>query len=145
MSVSPAAANVGGDVTFSWQANPPGDYVISYRLYYGAYSRFDSGGALKSNFSYDHFIDFAESQHCDVYGNVTSCSILRADELQCENLYASVPRCTLFGLQGNLYFALTAYNAQSESNFTPELFLAINPQGTATVQQIITLLLLKKK
>ena len=53
-------ASVGANVTFSWQANPPEDYVIGYRLHYGAASRFNSNGTPKASFSYDYYIDFSD-------------------------------------------------------------------------------------
>lgn len=143
-SVSPVKANVPGKVTFSWRANPPEDNVIGYRLYYGGYSRFNSNGIPKSNFSYAYYIDFADQMRCDGYGDGLSCRMLRPEELQCENLYGDVPKCTIPNLHGHLYFALTAYNAQSESGFTPELRLTVNPKGLAAVQQAVTTILLKK-
>ena len=142
-------ASIGGTVTFSWQANPSEDYVIGYRLYYGADSRFNSNGTLKTSFSYDYYIDFSDFMRCDASSNGTSCEMLRPEELQCENLYESVPQCTISNLYGYLYFTLTAYNAQAESSFTPELSLTVtpenvNPEGLTTVPQIILMLLLKK-
>lgn len=137
-------ASVAANVTFSWQANPPEDYVIGYRLYYGAESRFNSNGTLKTSFSYDYYIDFSDLKRCDASSNGASCEMLRPEELQCENLYQSVPKCTISNLYGHLLFTLTAYNAQAESDFTSELSLAITPENLANVQQIISMLLLKK-
>jgi hypothetical protein len=142
-SVSPVEANVPGDVTFSWQANPSEDYVIGYRLYYGGDSRLNSNGTPKANFSYDYYIDFSDLKRCDAYDGSSSCKILTPEELQCESLYGSVPQCTISNLHGRLYFALTAYNAQAESGYTPELRMTVNPEALAAVQQEITLLLLK--
>ena len=142
-------ASVAEKVTFSWQANPPEDYVIGYRLYYGADSRFNSNGTLKTSFSYDYYIDFSDLTRCDASSNGASCEMLRPEELHCENLYESVPTCTISDLYGQLFFSLTAYNAQAESSFTSELSLMVtpgnvNPEGVANVQQIILMLLLKK-
>lgn len=139
--VSSAVANTDGTVTFSWQANPTKDYVIGYRLYYGSGSRFNSNGTLKSNFSYDHYIDYSELKRCDIYSSGTSCEILSPKELQCENLYQSSPKCTVFNLRGPLYFAMTAYNAQAESGFTSELKL----KGLTTFLTAVNALLLKEK
>ncbi len=142
-------ACLGGVVTFAWQANPVEDDVVGYRLYYGADSRFNSDGTLKTSFSYDYYIDFAERRRCDASSGGTSCVLLSSEELQCENLYYSVPQCTVSNLYGQLYFSLTAYNAQEESNFTRELSMAVtpegfNPQGQVIVPQIISILLLNK-
>jgi hypothetical protein len=145
MCVGPVEANVPpGEVTFSWQANPPEDNVIGYRLYYGAYSRFNPNGSVKSNFSYRYYIDFADQVRCDAYSDGISCKLLTTEELQCENLYGEVPKCSVPDLHGHLYFALTAYNAQSESSFTPELNLTVNAEGLAAVQQAATMLLKEK-
>ena len=142
MSGNLVQASVASSVTFSWQANPPEDYVIGYRLYYGANSRFDSSGKLKSNFSYDYYIDFSDLKRRYAGDNFTSCEMLKPEELQCENLYESVPRCNVTNLNGNLNFSLTAYNAQAESSYTPELNLTVNPEGLAAVQAVIKTLLL---
>ncbi|MCL7486567.1 MAG: hypothetical protein M8357_00135 [Desulfobulbaceae bacterium] len=144
VSGSPAVAAIPGQVSFAWQANPPEDNVIGYRLYYGGYSRFDSSGKPKSNFSYDYYIDFAELERCYTDGSGVSCRILSSEELQCVNLNRDVPTCTISNLHGSLYFALTAYNAQAESTYTPELNLTVNPEGLAAVRQAAAMLLLKK-
>lgn len=143
-----AEASVGGSVSFKWRANPPEDYVIGYRLYYGESSRFNSNGASKANFSYDYYIDFAEQERCEGGSNGTECMALNSTELDCRNLYGDVPQCTVSKLHGLLYFALTAYNAQTESNFTKELYVAINhvtdnQRGMAAAQVAISTLLLK--
>jgi len=143
-SVCPAGASVPGQVTFAWQANPPEDNVIGYRLYYGGYSRFDPTGNLKTNFSYDYYIDFAEFERCYADSTGTSCQMLSSEELQCDNLNQDVPTCTISNLHGSLYFALTAYNAQDESDFTPELTLTVNPEALDAVRRTVSLLLLLK-
>ncbi len=121
MSTNFSIANAGMDVTFSWQANPVDDNVIGYRRYYGTKSRFNTNGSLKSNFSYDYFIDFSELERCDAANSDALCETLSSDELQCESLYQSNPKCTVSNLNGYLYFTLVAYNAQDESDYTHEL------------------------
>jgi len=102
--------------------------VIGYRLYYGSESRFDFKGTLKTNFFYDYYIDFLEFKRCVADGTDIFCEDLYPDDFQCENLYGDLPQCTVNKLQGPLYFALTAYNAQAESGFTQELSLTVNPE-----------------
>ena len=138
-----AEASVGGNVSFKWKANPPEDYIIGYRLYYGGNSRFNSNGVPKANFSYDYYIDFAEQKLCLAGSDKTNCKMLSADDLQCKNLYGDGPQCTVSKLHGLLYFALTAYNAQSESAFTEELYLTVNQRGMTAVQAAVSKLLLK--
>ena len=103
-----------------------------------------SSGAPKANFSYDYYIDFTDQMRCDGYNEATFCQELKPEELQCEHLYDDVPICTISNQHGQLYFALTAYNAQSESGFTPELNLMVNPGGLASVRQAAITLLLNK-
>ena len=114
-----AKAYSNGEVTFSWRPNPPQENVVSYRLYYGSESRYNSNGTLKSNFSYQYYIDVAESLRCDAETDA-SCEPLHIDELSC-NLDAASPRCTLSSLSGTLYFSLTACSSSAESNLTQEL------------------------
>lgn len=144
MDVAPGEVVAASKVSFTWQANPIEDNVIGYRLYYGS-SRFDSNGVLKKGFSYDYYIDFADSVRCIAgSGGKTSCELLGTDKLHCEGLNESYPRCTVSDLHGRLYFALTAYNAQNESSYTSELSLLLNPQGLAATRQATTLLLLQE-
>ena len=152
LSGSPIALHAGETVSFSWQANPPDDYVIGYRLYYGSTSRFDSNGRPKANFFYDYYIDFSDFERCDPGGTGTVCEMLNLDQVECENLSGDFPRCTLYNLQGLLYFAMTAYNTQEESDYTLELsvFLdgevtPVSPGVQAVLQQIYILLLKEKK
>ncbi len=156
------SALAAGELAVSWRANPPEDNVLGYRLYYGATSRFDSTGHLKPGFQYDRFIDFTESERCEG-SNPQSCEALTAEDVVCENLWGDTPRCSISGLVGPLYLTMTAYNAQEESAYTRELYLAPPvaastsvpgtspprdstpiPPGTARMlQKIYTLLLLK--
>ena len=122
ISIGFAETSAGQEFAFSWKANPPEDNVVGYRLYYGTYSRFDSTGRVKPNFFYEHYIDIAEFKRCDVSSYGESCEILHSDDFQCENLYQSFPKCTVFKLSDNLYFVMTAYNYQAESDYTNELF-----------------------
>ncbi len=154
------SACAGQDVTFSWRANPPEDNVIGYRLYYGPESRFDASGRLRPGFHYQKFIDFTEFERCDG-ADPLSCDALSSAEVQCEGLYSDTPRCTVFGLTGPLYFAMTAYNAQAESSYTRELQLqvpvalasppapgtgsgTVSPAAARALQQVYSLLLLKQ-
>jgi len=144
LNVGSVAAGVPGSMTFSWQANPDNENVIGYRLYYGAYSRFYANGVPKQNFSYDHYIDFTDQLRCNPWDLADSCELLTLEELQCINLYGQVPKCTVSKLHGDLFFALTAYNAQAESDYTPELKVRVNPAGLAAAQQALNALLLQK-
>ncbi len=116
-----SAASTSRPATFSWRANPQDDNVIGYRLYYGPSSRFDSGGHLKSGFSYAYYVDFANSQRCRITKSGPVCEPYSANEVQCEGLNTDKPKCTLYGLWGFQYFTMTAYNAQAESAYTREL------------------------
>ncbi len=121
ISVIPTSASTGGSATFLWRQNPASENVTGYRLYYGANSRFDSRGRLKTNFSYDYYIDFADLTRCDADNDAMPCERLTAEDLQCTNLYQNTPKCKILNLDGCLYFTLTAYNSLDESNFTSEL------------------------
>jgi hypothetical protein len=129
MLVGPADAYNNGTTTFSWQANHPEENVTGYRLYYGAASRFDSSGKPINNFSYDYYIDLAESVRCtnSSYGN--DCESLTRDELLCDELNTNSPFCTLSYLQGTLHLALTAYSTTMESGFTREI--TIRPEDVS--------------
>lgn len=132
--------------TFSWLANPPEDNVIGYRLYYGSASRFNPDQTLKTGFTYDYYIDFVESKRCVDDGTDANCLELSFADFQCDNLYGDAPLCTVKRLQGLQYFAMTAYNAQAESDFTRELrvrFDGADPWNIA-VQSAINALLLEK-
>lgn len=141
LNVFPAGALALDKVTFSWQANPPEDYVLGYRLYYGASSRFGADGLPKANFSYDYYIDFFHSERCIADGSGTNCERLDLTDLQCENLYNQVPRCTVFNLPGeNFFFSMTAYNAEMESGYTQELSTPFNRRAMAAIQAVNLLL-----
>ncbi len=139
-----AVAGVGSQVSFSWQANPLDDYIVGYRLYYGGSSRYNAKGKLKTDFAYDYYIDFAKGKRCVPGSSGRDCEFLGSQELQCTNLSGQYPSCTIYKLHGHLYFALTAYNTQAESGFTPELKATVNPLGLAAVQEAITALLLAR-
>ncbi len=121
-----AAANAyaAGQTTFKWQANPSQENVIGYRLYYGSQSRVDSNGKLKSNFTYDYYIDLAKSVRCNNLSYANDCEYLPSNELSCVGLDSNSPQCTLSNLQGTLHLALTAYNSATESNYTSEIKIA---------------------
>jgi len=142
-----AAAHAAEKASFSWLANPPEDNVIGYRLYYGSESRYTLNQTLKTNFTYDYYIDFAEAKRCLDDGTDANCRDLSAADFQCQNLYGEAPLCTVYGLNGLLYFAMTAYNAQAESDFTPELSVrfGIVPPNAQLMSAINLLLLDRKK
>jgi hypothetical protein len=127
------------DVTFSWQANPPEDAIVGYRLYYGPSSRLTGG-------SYQYYIDFTDWQRCPVAGDEADCQPLE-DAATCEGLSQEYPVCTIHDLAGKLYFAMTAYNNSAESGYTGELLVDLGPTPgqLATLQQVYTLLLTGKK
>ena len=132
-----SSAQAAEGITFSWGANPVEDEIVGYRLYYGQESRFAGG-------NYDHYIDFTSSESCPADTNGYGCEPLAADAVSCENLYLETPKCTVNDLPDRLYFAMTAYNAQAESDYTHELRSngsAIPPQKLAALQQVYSLLL----
>ncbi len=152
ISGSTVGAHTSEGISFSWAPNPDDDYVIGYRLYYSSESRFDSNGKPKTDFSYDYYIDLAESERCVSDGDGTDCEILELADLQCNDLYGDSPNCSINNLQEGLHLAMTAYNAEAESDYTQELYYAVTPNPTpnptpntlAAVQMIQALLLLKQ-
>ena len=139
-------ASTDNSVSFSWLANSADEDVVGYRLYYGDYSRFNTDGSLKLDFSYRYVIDLNHAEKCDlVYEN---CTTLKEEELDCSNLYGDKPSCTLKQLSGRKYFSLTAYNYYGESQYTKELyqsFITITPQPSSQpFMPHISILLLKK-
>lgn len=122
LALAPVKAHALAKVTFSWRGNPPGDFVVGYRLYYGTSSRYNFDGQLKSNFSYDYYIDFNRSERCLAANPDLGCEHLNSSELSCENLAGDLPSCTVYNLPGQTYyFAMTAYNTDIESDYTREL------------------------
>ena len=130
--LSPAQAAKG--ITFSWGANPVEDEIVGYRLYYGPESRFTGA-------HYKYYIDFTSMESCPADTNGYGCDPLPADAVSCEDLFRETPKCTINGLPGGLYFAMTAYNAQAESDYTRELNSA-SPQNFAFLPAVYNLLLL---
>lgn len=143
VSGSPSRANAVEPVSFSWQANPPEDYVLGYKLYYGSESRFDSSGRPKTDFSYDYYIDFSDFERCIPGTGDTVCETLSTSEVECEDLSGYFPSCTLHNLRGKLYFSLTAYNAYAESDYTLELRIA--SKSDFPLLQFIHIILLQKR
>ena len=141
----PVGAHALGKVTVSWQANPPQNYVLGYRLYYGTSSRYNSNGLPKANFSYQYYIDFSDFERCVAGETNPVCEKISLQEVQCENLLGENPRCTIFNLNDQQYFAMTAYNAEGESGYTYELTSGGNRRALIAVQNISSLLLTKKK
>lgn len=141
--VVPKTANAytEGTISFKWLSNPPEDNIIGYRLYYGKSSRFNANGSTKSNFSYDYYIDFKDSLRCKTDGS--TCEYLDPNELNCQNLQASSPSCTLAQLTGTLYFSLTACSDRLESGYTHELKAV--PGSNLNCIMAVQSLLLKKK
>lgn len=122
-----ADAYTNGRATFQWKANSPQENVAGYRLYYGTKSRLDANGKPKSNFSYDYYIDLAESVRCNNLSYSNDCEYLAPNELSCKGLDAGSPSCLLSNLKGTLHLAMTAFNASQESGYTKEI--KITPTG----------------
>ncbi len=144
ISVGVSTVQAEDQATFSWRANPQGDNVLGYRLYYGPSSRLDSDGHAKSGFSYAQYLDFARSERCRLTDSGPVCETYSESEVTCEGLYGATPKCTLHGLGGWKYFAMTAYNAQAESSYTAELksfFGAASPEIVANLHAIYSILL----
>ena len=134
--LTPALAADG--ITFSWRANPVEDEVVGYRLYYGQESRLTGG-------QYEHYIDFTSSESCPANTSGYGCEPLTDDAVSCEDLFRETPKCSVNNLPGGLYFAMTAYNAQAESDYTHELQStsnSVSPQKLAVLQQVYKLILL---
>ena len=157
MPYNTAEASTDRNITIQWRANPPEENVKSYRLYYGSQSRFDSNGNLKSDFSYDYYIDLADSLRCNNQESDAPCEYLYPDELSCDNIYDTNPNCTLTNLDGTLYFSITACTDSLESGFTHEIksiFVEDSspddpPTGgpstsAAAISQIVSQILLRK-
>ncbi len=138
-----SSAAAADKVTFSWRANPLRDNVIGYRLYAGPSSRFVSSGVTKADFNYGYYIDFTESQRCQLTASGPVCETFTSDEVACVGLYGETPKCTLNNLEGRYYFAMTAYNAQAESDYTGELSGYFKKAGTSSAMSPVYLLLLK--
>lgn len=144
MSVGVSTARAVDHAIFSWRANPQGDNVLGYRLYYGTKSRLDSAGHVKSGFSYAYYLDFARSQRCRLTASGPVCEPYNSSDVSCEGLYGETPKCTLHGLSGWKYFTMTAYNSEAESDYTAELksfFGAASPEVVGTLHAIYTILL----
>ena len=149
-NIFPAGSLALEKITFSWQANPPQEYVLGYRLYYGESSRYYDNGLPKPNFSYDYYLDFNSFERCVAVESGSNCENLDLNELRCENLLSESPRCTIYNLPDKYdFFAMTAYNAETESGYTYELsaweFKAPAIRGAVNAIQIANLLLLKHK
>jgi hypothetical protein len=114
-------ASATDQATFSWRANPQSDDVVGYRLYLGSQSRFDEHGLVKQNFSYASYLDFTGSKRCALTDSGPVCETYTEAEVDCEGMNGATPSCTLHNLAGKYYFAMTAYNAQAESDYTAEL------------------------
>ena len=137
-------------VTFSWRANPQSDDVVGYRLYLGSSSRFDGAGLVKQDFSYAYYLDFIDSQRCMLTASGPVCETYTEAEVDCEGIYGETPSCTVHNLEGQYYFAMTAYNAQAESDYTVELrgyfysldggVSLLSPEVMASLQQVYMLL-----
>ena len=122
------SAHADDTITFAWRANPDGDEVIGYRLYYGSESRFTYdpverltvSSNLKTDFSYEYYLDFTSWQRCPADMDGLGCEPLPDDMVTCKNLYQDNPVCTITGLSDQLYFTMTAYNAWTESGYSEE-------------------------
>lgn len=149
-SFSNAAAAT--EVSFSWRANPAEDNVVGYRLYYGHGSRFTTSGTPKPDFSYSSYLDFTESERCELTDSGPVCEPYSKEEVKCVGLNGAAPKCTMYNLKGTYYFAMTAYNTTAESDYTPELkgyfSNTVSPQAShvaSTLQRAYYLLLKEKK
>ena len=145
-----SSANAADQVTISWRANPQNDNVLGYRIYFGAESRFDGSGLVKAGFSYTYYLDLSESKLCLQTESGPVCEPFTEDDVDCTGLFSETPRCTLYNLdEGRTYFAMTAYSAQAESDYTHELTgfyrsTVTQPsfiQEVALLQQVYTILL----
>jgi len=116
-----SSAFAADQVTFSWRANPQSDSVMGYRLYFGSTSRFEKRGLVKQDFPYTFYLDFTSSRRCQLTDSVPACETYTNAEVDCEGIYSETPSCTLHYLKGQYYFAMTAYNAQAESDYSREL------------------------
>jgi hypothetical protein len=144
LGIFPAAVHALEKITFSWQANPPHEQVLGYRLYYGSSSRYTRDGVPKTNFTYEYYLDYFNFERCLADGSDTNCEKLDLNDMRCENLLGDKPSCTIYNLPGkNYFFAMTAYNAETESGYTNEL--SIINRGVLTATQIANALLFKKK
>jgi hypothetical protein len=127
-----------GEMTFVWRANPQEDHIVGYRLYYGTASRLAGG-------HYQYYIDFTSRERCVLENDEPECIPLTEAMVTCRGLFLDVPECTINGLQGGLYFAMTAYNSVAESNFTQEIFAVVGSLSSsvedAILQQVYLLLL----
>lgn len=148
VSASASSVQAGEGVSFSWRANPVEDQIIGYRLYLGQESRYDEENQLKMNFSYDYYVDLTSWEYCPADSDGYGCNPLPDDAVSCVDLFQENPKCTIHDLQDWSYFALTAYNAQEESDYTQELNLQIDGNGNslspgqlATLQVVYSLLL----
>lgn len=122
LGIFPAGVHALEQITFSWQANPPDEQVLGYRLYYGSSSRYARNGLPIPYFSYDYYIDYFNFERCLADGSDTYCEKLDFNDMQCENLLGDTPHCTIYNLPGQKYFfAMTAYNTETESDYTNEL------------------------
>jgi len=135
-----AYAENSDNITFNWKANPSSENIVGYRLYYGMKSRFNENGSTKFNFQYDYCVDFTELLRCSG-SNYYDCVDLGPAQLECQNISSANPKCTLKNMKGQKFFALTAYNYQSESSFTHELKLINTSSHSSTLISVYELLL----
>ena len=141
VSAGVSHVQAGEGVSFSWRANPVEDEIVGYRLYYGQESRLAAS-------SYEYYIDFTSWERCPAGQDGFGCEPLPADAVTCQDLFLETPTCTVFDLQDRLYFAMTAYNAIAESDYTQEVSVLIDKNGNqipvarlAVLQQVYSLLL----
>jgi hypothetical protein len=139
--LSAGTVQAGDTLTFSWRANSDEDNTIGYKLYYGKTSR-KITLQYCDNFHYDYYIDFGKMERCRITSDGEDCSSLASDEVNCANLQGEDPQCTVKGMSEQRYFALTAYNAELESDYSRELF---SGPPTQTVIRVISELLLEEE
>jgi hypothetical protein len=145
VSLAPWSVQAAESISLSWVANPVEDNIVGYRLYYGTRSRYTDDGRLAANFYYDYYLDFTSWERCSLATGEPVCETIADGDVSCVDLYGESPQCTVYNFQGSLFFAMTAYSSQAESDYTQELFQqlgsTVSPAQLGVLQQVYSLLL----
>lgn len=128
-----ATTQAAEPLTFSWLANPADDYIVGYKLYYGSDSRYDANGQLIADFVYDGYYDFGTMERCTIEGDQVFCRYFDQEDADCQDLFGEQPTCTITQQSDQEYFTLTAYNSESESDYTVELYSSLGPDKKVMV------------